>query len=386
MDRQISPTSSAALVDDATCHVAIELSRKSWVVGVHVPLADKVGLHKLEAGDHERLVSLLSRLRDKSEQRLGRAVRMVSCYEAGYDGFWLHRVLVGHGIDSRVIDPASLQVNRRARRAKTDRLDATAMVRALMAHDRGEHQVFSLVRVPEVDEEDAKRMHRERLRLIRERVGHSNRIKGLLALHGIYTFNPLRPDHSPPLEELRTGDGRLLPARLRAEIGRQLKRLALVREMIGEVEAERNAIVATPAPFSAEERKIQDLYRLKAVGPEIATRLVREVFYRSFANRRHLGGYVGLGPSPFNSGKMVREQGISKAGNPLARTTMIELAWLWLRHQPESALSRWYRERTGEAKGRLRRIMIVALARKLLVALWRYTETGLIPDGAVFKA
>lgn len=386
MDIQASTSSPAAQDHDGTCHVAIELSRSSWVVGAHSPLADKIGLHKLAAGDHEGLVTLLSRLRRKAELRLGRAARMVSCYEAGYDGFWLHRVLAGHGIDNLVIDPASLQVNRRARRAKSDRIDATAMVRALMAYERGEHQVFSPVRVPGVEEEDAKRSHRERRRLIRERVGHTNRIKGLLALHGIYGFNPLRGDSFQRLDDLRTGGGRPLAARLKAEIARQLKRLALVREMIAEVEAARDAVVAAPTPSSAEEQKIRHLYRLKAVGPEIATRLTREVFYRNFANRRQVAGYVGLCPSPFNSGKMVREQGISKAGNPLARSTMIELAWLWLRHQPESALSHWFEERTGGAKGRLRRIMIVALARKLLVALWRYTETGLIPDGAVLKA
>ncbi len=386
MDHQISPSSSAAHDHDATCHVAIELSRSSWVVGVHSPLIDKVGLHKLVAGDHKVLVALLSRLQDRAERRLGRAVRMVSCYEAGYDGFWLHRVLAGHGIDNRVIDPASLQVDRRARRAKSDRIDATAMVRALMAYERGEHQVFSPVRVPEVEEEDAKRGHRERQRLIHERVAHTNRIKGLLALHGIYDFKPLKAGSLQRLDGLRTGDGRPLSAGLKAELGRQLRRLNLVKGMIAEVEAKRDAVVAGPSPTTAEGQKIRNLACLKGIGPEISSRLTHEVFYRDFANRRQIGSYAGLNPSPFNSGKMAREQGISKAGNRIIRTTMIELAWLWLRYQPDSALSLWFKKRVNGAKGRLKRIMIVALARKLLIALWRYTETGLVPDGAVFKA
>jgi transposase len=259
------------------------------------------------------------------------------------------------------------------------------LLRALMAWCRGECQVCTMVRVPAVEEEDARRLHRERERLVKERTSHVNRIKGLLAGQGVYDFQPRRADCWERLDKLSTGDGRPLPERLRREIERQLERLALVQEMVAGIEAERDAAITCHAPTHSGRKKIQALVRLRSIGPQIATVLVGEVFYRAYDNRRHLGSYVGLTSSPFNSGAMVRDQGISKAGNRRARTTMIELAWLWLRYQPDSALSRWFRERVGGAKGRLKRIMIVALARKLLVALWRYLETGLVPTGAVLK-
>lgn len=392
MDSHVPTASPAARGDYGTCHVAIELSGAGWLVGIHTPLSDKIGVHKLAAGDASGLVALIARVRAKVERGLGGPVDVVSCYEAGYDGFWLHRFLVAEGIANKVIDPASLPVDRRARRAKTDRIDVTTMTRSLMADARGEHRVFSVVRVPRVDEEDAKRGHRERYRLIKERVAHANRIKGLLALHGIYGFRPLRRDRQARLEALRGWDGRPLPAAAKGEIERELTRLALVVEMVAEVEADRNAVVrAESAAGGSDADKIRDLHRLKGIGPEIATRLVREAFYRDFDNRRQLASYVGLCPSPFSSGPQfvaingAREQGISKAGNAMVRTTMIELAWLWLRHQPDSALSRWFVGRVGELKGRARRITIVALARKLLVALWRFVETGLVPEGAVLR-
>ena len=371
--------------------VAIELSKKSWLVGIVTPLSDKLSLHTLPAGDGAALLAVLARTRRKVETAVGRPAEIVSCYEAGYDGFWLHRLLEGHGVRNHVFDPASLQVNRRARRAKTDRIDVAAMSRALRAHLRGEPRVVSVVRVPSVAEEDARRLHRERDRLIRERVQHVNRIKGLLATQGIYDYQPLRRDRHDRLAALVTGDGRALPARLDAEIARELRRLELVLDMIAALEAERNAIAegrgaAHPGAAHPGAAKVQALAKLKAIGPEFATVLVGEAFHRTFANRRQVAAYGGLDPSPFNSGGMVRDQGIAKAGNAKLRTTMIELAWMWLRYQPDSALSHWFRERVGTLKGRPRRIAIVALARKLLVALWRYVETGLVPDGAQFKA
>jgi transposase len=237
-----------------------------------------------------------------------------------------------------------------------------------------------------VAEEDVRRLHRERHRLVAERVQHVNRIKGLLASQGIYDYQPLKRDRRARLAALRTGDGGALPPRLAAEIGRELTRLELVLAMIAEIEAERDAIATAKAVTHPHAAKIQRLAKLKAIGPEFATVLAGEVFYRAFANRRQVAAYVGLDASPFRSGGMCRDQGIAKAGNPKARTTMIELAWTWLRHQPNSALSRWFRGRVGALKGRPRRIAIVALARKLLVALWRYLETGLVPDGATLKA
>ena len=385
--RTIAFSPATADNDPARLFVAIELSKKSWLVAVHTPLADKISLHTVPAGDGGRLVELVRRLHGKAQAALGREVEIVSCHEAGYDGFWLHRFLEAHGIRNHVFDPASLQVNRRARRVKTDRIDVQGLLRALMAHLRGEPRVVSVVRPPSPEEEDARRLHRERHRLVRERVAHVNRIKGLCAAQGIYGYRPLRRDRWARLAELRTGDGRVLPERLGAEIGRELERLELVLEMIARLDAERDAIARSGrVDIHPQAEKIERLTRLKAIGPEFATVLAGEVFYRSFANRRQVAAYVGLDASPFRSGRMNRDQGIAKAGNAKARTTMIELAWMWLRYQPDSALSRWFRERVGTLKGRVRRIAIVALARKLLVALWRYLETGLIPQGAALKA
>lgn len=386
MDIHITPPSPAtADFDPAHIVVAIELSKKSWLVAVSTPLSDRVGLHTLPAGDGGALLDLLNKTRRRVAAALGRAVEIVSCYEAGYDGFWLHRLLEAHGVRNHVFDPASLQVNRRARRAKTDRIDVRQMLRALLAHLRGEPKVVSVVRVPSVAQEDARRLHRERHRLVGERVQHVNRIKGLLATQGIYDYQPLRRDRHGRLAELRTGDGRTLAWRLEAEIRRELTRLELVLEMIAAVEAERDAIAAAKAATDPGASKVQALTRLRAIGPEFATVLVGEALWRSFDNRRQLAAYSGLDPSPFSSGGMRRDQGIAKAGNAKLRTTMIELAWMWLRYQPDSALSIWFRERVGALKGRPRRVAIVALARKLLIALWRYVETGLVPDGAALK-
>jgi transposase len=383
--RLVDATSTAPDDARARCLIAIELSKTSWVVGVQTPLSGKTSQYRLTGGDWKGLLKLIERVRRQVGRELSRSVEMISCYEAGYDGFWLHRLLTAAGVHNHVLDPASLLVNRRARRAKTDRIDVERMLRALNRFLRGEPDACSVVRVPSVEQEDARRLHRERHRLIQERVQHINRIKGLCATQGIYDYEPLRSDRKAQLECLRTGDGRALPARLEAEIARELQRLELVLEMIAGIEAERDAIVkeATPQPLNAD--KIKALVRLKSIGMEFATTLVGEVLYRSFDNRRQLGSYVGLTPSPYSSGSTNRDQGISKAGNPKARSTMIELAWMWLRHQPDSTLSIWFRERVGGLKGRPRRIAIVAFARKLLVALWRYLETGLVPAGAVFK-
>jgi transposase len=299
----------------------------------------------------------------------------------------LHRLLEAHGVRNYVVDPASVQVDRRARRVKTDRVDVGRLLRSLLAYLRGEPKVWSVVRVPSVAEEDYRRLHRERDRLINERVQHVNRIKGLCAIHGIYDYEPLRSNRLARLEELRAADSRELPPRIKAEIVRELRRLELVLNMIKTIEAERDSLVlAGETSTHANAKKIQDLTRLKSIGLQIGTTLVGEVFYRQFDNRRQLVSYVGLTPSHFQSGASSRDQGISKAGNPKARTVMVELAWLWLRHQPSSPLSIWFRERVGSAKGRVRRIAIVAMARKLLIALWRYLETGVAPTATVLKS
>jgi transposase len=373
----------ATHVGAARCLIAIELSKRSWVVAANTPLSEKISRYALKACDAKELLELIEKIRTRIARELKQPVEVICCYEAGYDGFWLHRLLEANGIRNYVIDPASLQVDRRARRTKTDGVDVERLLRSLMAYLRGEPRVWSVVRVPSVAEEDDRRVHRERNRMTNERTQHVNRIKGLCALHGIYDYEPLRSDRMQRLELLRTGDGRELPPRVRAEIRRELQRLELVLQMIKAIEKERNAIASGKAASSHPyANKIQGLVKIKSIGSEIATVLAGEVFYRRFDNRQQLGS---LTPSPFKSGAVNREQGISKAGNPKARTIMIELAWSWLRFQPDSPLSIWFRERVGSAKGRIRRITIVAVARKLLITLWRYLENGLVPEGAILK-
>ena len=382
--RTVNGLPPAAAHDGAVrCAMAIELSKTSWIVAVNTPMSEKISRYTSKGCDRNGLLDLIKKIRSRAGREFERPVEVVSCYEAGYDGFWLHRFLEAHGVRNYVINPASVQVDRRARRAKTDSIDVAQLLRSLMGYLRGDPRVWSVVRVPTVAEEDDRRLHRERDRLLNERVQHVNRIKGLCAVHGIYDYEPLRSNRMLRLEQLRTGDGRELPARVKAEILRELQRLELVLQMTKTIEKERNAIASGKASAHANARKIRDLVKIKSIGPEIATVLVGEVFYRQFDNRQQLGSYVGLTPSHFQSGSMSRDQGISKAGNPKARTTMIELAWMWLRFQPNSALSLWFRERVGSAKGRIRRIAIVAVARKLLISLWRYLETGQVPTGAV---
>lgn len=296
------------------------------------------------------------------------------------DGFWLHRLLKSEGIESHVVDAASIAVSRRMRRAKSDRIDGEAMLRTLMAWLRGEPRVCSMVVPPSPEEEGRRRVGRERKALLTERTRQTNRIKGLLASQGIYGYNPLRCDRRKRLEEVVTGDGRALPAKLKNEIVRGLDRIELLIDQIKQLEVERAELV-TPA----QSPKAAMLTALKGIGPEFAASLWLEAFWRHFANRRQLAAYCGLAPTPWKSGGIDREQGISKAGNPRLRETMIEMAWLWLRHQPDSTLSKWFNERVRGEKGRVRRIAIVALARKLLVALWRYVTDGVMPEGAVLK-
>jgi transposase len=370
-------------------YVAVELSKKGWLVAMRGPAHDRISLHRLSAGDAAGLLALVARAHRAAAEALRTEVPVLACHEVGYDGFWLHRALTAAGVVNHVVDPASIQVDRRARRAKTDRIDVQALLRSLMAHHRGEGRVWSVVRVPTVEEEDARRPHRERQNLIKERGRHVNRIKGLCAQQGILDYEPMRADRRERLAELRAHDGSPLPRLLLAEIRRELARLELLQEQIAEIEAEREAelkeVTASDAGAARVARTL-GLRRLLAVGTETSTVLANEVFFRRFGNRRQLASYVGLAPSPHMSGGLSREQGIGKSGNPRARTALVELAWLWLRHQPGSALSRWFARRVGDQRGRFRRTMVVALARKLLVALWRYLETGLVPQGATLRA
>ncbi len=371
----------------ATIFVALELSLKSWLVGIRDPLSDRVSQFSIPVADVAKLLQLINKRVAKVERVLAIPVQVRSCYEAGYEGVWLHRCLLDEGVLNVVIDPASLLVNRRARQRKTDRIDVRRLLRALQAYCRGDKEgAFSVVRVPSVEQEDGKRPHRERKRLGKEQTGHINRIRGLLVQRGVYGANPLSRKFRTRLDEMRCGDGLPLAPHLKAEIEHELDRLALVRGQLLDSDRARKQALEGPAEVGSPKFMAQLLFTLKSIGLEGATVLPYEVFYRNFRNRRQIAAYVGLDGTPYDSGSSQREQGISKAGNARVRALMVQLAWLWLRYQPNSALSKWYRERVGDAKGRQRRIMIVALARKLLIALWRFATEGLIPEGAVFKS
>ncbi|WP_375784159.1 IS110 family transposase [Bradyrhizobium sp. Pha-3] len=378
---KVTPTAG----DCDTIFVAIELSQKTWLVTLHSPDRERMSRHKLEGGDHAGLLVLIERIRAKVAGKLGSAPRVVSCYEAGYDGFWLHRLLEAAGILNFVFDPASIAVEQRSRRAKTDRIDGELLLRTLMAYLRGEPRVVRIVRVPRVEAEDARRASRERDRLVTEQTAHTNRIKALLRLLGMAVGNPRRRDWLAWLKRQRDWQGETLPPHLLAEIKREQARLMLVREQLAALEQTQAAEASPAVPTPMVERRDQ-LQRLKALGPAFTATLVNELFYKDFRNRREVASYCGLTPSPWRSGGIDREQGISKAGNRRARHKAIELAWLWLRHQGDSALSRWFRSRTANAGKRAKRVAIVALARKLIVALWRYLTTGLVPEQATMKA
>ena len=385
----------AAQDEHATLFVGFELGKTTWLIGLYAPeLGRTVSRYKIDGGDLGKVLELIAAMRRRLE-KLGKPVRVVSIYEAGYDGFWLHRALRAAGVDNRVIDAASVPVDRRARRVKTDRLDLEQLIRMLLALERGETRACRVVRVPSPDEEDAKRQHRERQVLVAERTGHSNRITGLLMALGIRGVNPRRRDFVAHLQTLRTGDGEPLPPHTKQALTREHERLCLIERQIREIEATQAAAVKAAAETTARQPEAGGaegsvgraalLMRLKGLGQIGAMVLSHEVFYRHFDNRREVASYFGLTPSPYNSGGKRSDQGIGKAGNPRARTLAIELAWLWVRHQPGSVLAKWFVERAGSATGRIRRIAIVALARKLMVALWRYLTTGMIPEGAVMK-
>lgn len=367
-----------------TIHIAVELSLSSWLVAVRLPGTDKARLHRIDGGNATALLTLIKDIQTRATKKLGQTAEVACCFEAGRDGFWLHRLLTTNGVDAYVLEPTSVLVNRRARRAKTDRLDAEGMLRVLATWLGGDRQVCSMVRVPTPEEEDAKRPHREREHLVQERLRIENRIEALLFTQGIRGRPSLR-SWERDMAEMRTGDGRTIPPLMEAEINRLRRRLVLTLELIREMEAERTEALAATTD-NAMTQKIAALQRIRGIGANFSAVLVREVLYRSFANRRQLASYVGITPMPYQSGGMDRDRSISRAGNPRARTTLIQVAWLWLRYQPGSALATWFRERVGTMQGRTRRIAIVAMARKLLIALWRYVETGVMPEGIELSA
>ena len=358
--------------------VSLELSQSTWLITSLSPgSGEKMSKHVVHGGDIAGLLERFARLQEKARARTGRN------FPTGLDGFWIDRALKNEGIESHVVDPASVATSRRRRRAKTDKIDGEALVRTLLAYKRGEPRVCAMVKAPTPEEEDRRRLCRERKVLITERVKHVNRLKGLLFSQGVCGYEPLRRNRRRRLDELRTGDGRPLPKNLKAQISRELDRLELLLEQIKVVETERDALLAAQqiaAPTSAAM-----LLAIKGIGPDFAAILWSEGLFRHFDNRRQIASYAGLAPTPWKSGSIDREQGVSKAGNPRLRTTLIQLAWLWLRHQPQSALALWFKERVVRNGGRLKKVTIVALARKLLVALWKYVTAGVVIEGAVMK-
>jgi transposase len=383
------PTPTTALDYESTIVTAVELSARSWLVSAQVAGVARQCRQKL-APSAAALLEHLDHLRQRAGRAGKRVGRVVVAYEAGRDGFWLARWLLEHGIEVYVIQPSSVPVDRRARRAKTDALDVEMLLRTTLAWLRGEPRVCSMVPIPSEAEEDGRRPLRERQDLIRERLAITNKIDGVLATLGISGYRALRRDQREQLEALHRPGGDLLPVHAKARLTRLLDRLELVLEQIKALEEARDAVVAPDnvASGSEADAMIRKLAGLKGIGPELATLLAWEAFVRPFRNRRALAGYAGLTGTPFASGGRQREQGIGKAGNRRLRAALVELAWLWLRHQPDSTLAAWFqgRTRTQAAGSRTRKVMIVALARKLLVALWRFCRDGVLPEGAALKA
>jgi len=366
--------------DSRVLYMAFELGAKEWKLAM-TDGRPQVRLVTIPSGKLERIEEEIRRAKVKFE--LGQQGRVMSCYEAGRDGFWLHRFLQSAGIENAVVDSASIEVNRRRRRAKTDRLDARKLVSMLMRYHGGESRLWSVVRVPSVEDEDARQLHRELEQLKHQVVEHRSRIGSLLWTHGADI--KIGKHFSEQLEQVRQYDGKPLPENLMCRVKREYELLRAVQKQIYAIDAQRRKLLKQSKAERIE--KVRRLQKLRGVGLNGAWLLVMEFFgWRVFDNRKQVGGAAGLTGTPYNSGGGRREQGISKAGNRRIRWIMAELAWGWLRFQPDSALSRWYAEKYAGGNSRLRRIGITALARRLLIELWRYLEQGTIPQGAAFKS
>lgn len=362
-------------------YMALELSASKWRLAFGVPGCERTRQVVVDAGDLAGVCRAIERA--KAKLGVSAAARVMSLYEAGRDGFWLHRWLEAQGIDNRVIDAGSLEVSRGRKRRKTDRLDAALLLRKLRAYLEGDRRVLSVVAVPPEEIEALRRLERERERLVKEQTAHKSRIRALLATEGHGRIR-LGRDVPAQLARLRRWDGTPLAAPLRSELEREWSRLEQVRAQVAGVEAEQRRLVreAETAPLQV----LRQLQQLKGVGPTSAWILGIEMLgWRSFANRKQVAGFAGLTPTPYDSGESQREQGIDKHGNRRVRAESIELGWRWLRWQPDSALSRWFQARYGDASKRQRRIGIVALARRLLIQLWRYIERGELAPAIVFK-
>ncbi len=366
-------------------YLAFELSSKTWKLGFSIGLGQKARIRTIESGD---LACLRSEIElAKKRFKLPEASRVESCYEAGRDGFWLHRYLTAEGIKNLVVDSASIEVNRRRRRVKADRLDVDSLVRMLIRYSLGEHKLWSVLHVPSMEEEDRRQLHRELSTMEKEKNRTSNRIRGLLATQGVRVRGGLDLTEER-LESMRMWDNRPLAPGLKDRVRREWARLVFLKEQISALTRERQSAVREKSqPDKAPDmEKIRQLEQLRAIGPVGAWVLVRELFgWRRFKNRRQVGSLSGLTPTPYQSGDTSIEQGISKAGIVPVRRIAIELAWSWIRYQPRSKLTCWYNERFANAGKKARKVGIVAVARRLLIELWRFLETGALPEGAELK-
>jgi transposase len=368
-------------VEGPVLYLAFELGNKEWKLGFSVGFGQRPRVRTILARDLEGLQREIKLA--KTRFGLPETARAMSCYEAGRDGFWLHRYLVEVGVQNLVVDSSSIQVDRRFRRAKTDRMDVAKLLDLLMRYERGEKKVWRVVRVPGVEAEDRRHLHRELEDLKAERTQHINRMKGLLVGQGV-RLEEIGSGFPDQLNAIRLWDGQPIPEGLKARLQKEFERLQFIQGQIHELEAER--VEAIRRSESPEVEMVRQLLRLRGIGLNSAWVDTMEFFaWRDFRNGKEVGGLAGLTPTPYQSGDSSRERGMSKAGNRHVRALAIEIAWGWLRYQPDSELSQWYQRRFGDGSSRVRRIGIVALARKLLVALWRYLETGLIPQGAVLK-
>ncbi|HSH80288.1 MAG TPA: IS110 family transposase [Herpetosiphonaceae bacterium] len=371
------------LEQDRTIIAVIEMSQSSWLVAALVPGLERHPLKKIEP-DQEALLRLLGRWREEA-MGAGRGIgRVAVAFEAGRDGFWLARWLRLQSIEAHVIHPTSIAVSREHRRAKTDRLDTELLKRAFLGWLRGEPDHCTMAAVPSLAEEDAKRPSRERENLVSERTRLVNRMKGALARLGVRGFKPTLRNAAERLEAVRTPEGAPLPPNTRAELRRDMARLRFVREQIREVEKARIERLER-APGEGQNAAVRLLARVVGVGLETADMLVHEVLSRNLRDRRAVARYAGLTGAPDESGAKRREKGLAKVGNARVRRGMLQLAWRFLRFQPDSDLARWYRVRTADARGATRKTMIVALARKLLIGLWRLVTTGEVPQRVVLR-
>ena len=364
-----------------TLYLAFELGETEWKLGFTIGLGQNPRRRPLKAGDRDTLEREIG----LAKQRFGlpAQTRVMSCYEAGRDGFWLHRYLLNQGLENLVVDSASIEVNRRAKRAKTDRLDVGKLLTMLIRYDSGEQKVWRVVHVPSVEAEDSRHLHRALKTCKSDRTRHSNRLKGLLVGQGIRL--PVNAEFSERMTRVRLWNGDPIPAGLQTRLLQEFAGFQFVDDQIKTLEAQRRNLLRTSDDPSVE--LVRRLLRLRGIGENSAWLFVMEFFaWRQFRNRRQIGALAGLTPTPYQSGELSREQGIDKSGNSPVRSIAIEIAWGWLRHQPESELTLWFQKRFGHGSKRLRKIGIVAVARKLLIALWRYLEYGEVPAGAQFKS